>query len=157
MDPIDGIAGEAYLVPLNYQLASDLDKPKPEALPAPTDKPAPDDEADDETDDGETADKKPAGDPVTNFAPIVDDLIERATNRIYNALADKYPKRGPYWAEESTAIFDKFSEWFYNQTKVLKESGYDAPGFFLTHIEHEKEPSREKFKAAITTYLTGAR
>jgi hypothetical protein len=159
MDPLEGIAGAAYLVPLNYQLASDLDKPKPEA-PRPGTDPAPGEpEDDDEQDDGDEKANKDEGseaapDPVTNFAPLVDDLISRATNRLYNGLADKYPKRGAYWPEESREIFNKFKHWFLDQVKVIAAAGYKFDPL-PWRIDYEAEPNRDSIQNQIQAYLKG--
>jgi HK97 family phage portal protein len=151
MDPIEGIAGTAYLAPLNFQLASDLDKPKEQPAPkAPADPEG--DEVDDENDD-EAPPKK--GEKVTNFAPLVDDLIERATNRIYNALADKYPNRGPYWPEEATAIYAKFDKWLQANKDTLTAAGYTLPTVENTGVLITGAPDRETWRAELTKILRG--
>ena len=157
IDPIPGIAGEAYLVPLNYQIASDLDKPKEQAPPPPADLDAPDDGNDDD-DEPKKIEKPDDGKPV-NFAPIVADLIDRATNRIYNALADKYKNKTAYWPEESAAILAKFNAWLSGQIRVLADAGYN-PAEMEVEADAvkllENEPDRAAWKALITKYLQGA-
>jgi hypothetical protein len=151
MDPIDGIAGEAYLVPLNFQLASDLDKPKEQPAPkAPADPEG--DEVDDENDD-EAPPKKE--EKVTNFAPLVDDLIERATNRIYNALADKYPSRTQYWPEEAAVIYAKFDKWLKANTDTLAAAGYQLPTGAFMAVQIHNAPDRETWRAELTKFLRG--
>jgi HK97 family phage portal protein len=141
LDPIPGIAGSSYIVPINFQLADNLDK---QPIADPATKPAPDDEGA-----SDKPNQKDVKKPVTNFAPLVENLIERATNRIYNALEAKYKNKNQYWPEESEAIYNKFSPWLNEQLTVLESAGFAVIKNKLADVNYSEEPNREKINKAI--------
>lgn len=156
MDPIGGIAGAAYIVPLNYQLASDLDKPKEAPAPKPA-PPADDAEEDPEDDAADDSKGEAAGGMPENFAPLIEDLIEKAATRIYNALSNKWPRRDQYWPEAAAAEYDKFFIWLADRVDVLNKAGakigiHDVDG--VAALLNDR-PDRSAWEILIRKQLAG--
>lgn len=98
LNPIPGIAGTAYILPLNYQLAKDIGKtvePTPTPKP-PAELPPPEEQNDDESD------QENESQAVSDAAnTIANDIAKRAARRITKGLENKTDK------EQITAWFEK--------------------------------------------------
>ena len=98
LNPIPGIAGTAYILPLNYQLAKDIGKtaePTPTPKP-PAELPPPEEQNDDESD------QENESQAVSDAAnTIANDIAKRAARRITKGLENKTDK------EQIAAWFEK--------------------------------------------------
>lgn len=119
MDPIPGIAGEAYIVPLNFQLADKLDEEPPAPAAPPGATPPAEPSGDTPPEPSPTAPGKtnaPADRGMSRLGPLVAKVADRIIAREHNALGKKaevtaavlaawLPGHGEYVHDELVPVF----------------------------------------------------